>query len=66
MGIRSDGRTLFGLNTVGPTFYDSTFKINATVNCIGECGNITAFALYNNTISAMYDGVIPKDFDLEI
>jgi hypothetical protein len=28
MGIRSDGRTLFGLNVVGPTFYDSIFKIN--------------------------------------
>jgi hypothetical protein len=28
MGIRSDGRTLFGLNTVGTSYYDSIFKIN--------------------------------------
>ncbi len=38
-------------NTTISVLQNNTFKINASVSCIGECGEIRAFAIYNSSIN---------------
>lgn len=35
----------FSSNIVGQ---NKTFRINATVNCVGDCGNVSSYAIYKN------------------